>query len=384
MTEVLDMLQPHIRRMEVYQGVEPTEVLAQRAGVPPEKVIRLTGNENPYGPSPKVADALANFKGYNLYPDPEQRRLRDALSQYLDVEPGAIVAGNGSDEIIDLILRMFLAPGEKIIDPAPTFGMYAVCARICGGEVVTVPRDDAFDIDIEGTELAIDSMTKVLFTASPNNPTGNICPEWQVRRLLQMRVLVVVDEAYYEFCGQSVLPLVEEYPNLIVLRTFSKWAGLAGLRIGLGVMHPDIARYMMGVKPPYNVSLAAEVALLASLEGPRLANGPGQAHRGGEGPHVLPSGGAARCGALSFPGQLRILPASRGEGQGRVRGPGTQGCVPALLLQSPLAGLYPDQRGPAPRDGPGHPGNAGSPGGSGLRNCAGRRYWSRGNRPWNV
>ena len=266
MTEVLDMLQPHIRRMEVYQGVEPTEVLAQRAGVPPEKVIRLTGNENPYGPSPKVADALANFKGYNLYPDPEQRRLRDALSQYLDVEPGAIVAGNGSDEIIDLILRMFLAPGEKIIDPAPTFGMYAVCARICGGEVVTVPRDDAFDIDIEGTELAIDSMTKVLFTASPNNPTGNICPEWQVRRLLQMRVLVVVDEAYYEFCGQSVLPLVEEYPNLIVLRTFSKWAGLAGLRIGLGVMHPDIARYMMGVKPPYNVSLAAEVALLASLE----------------------------------------------------------------------------------------------------------------------
>ena len=262
----LDLLQPHIRRLDTYKGVEPTDVLAQKAGIPPDKVIRLNGNENPYGPSPRVAEALAAFKSYNLYPDPEQRRLRDALSQYLGVGPEHIVAGNGSDEIIDLVLRMFLGPGESIIDPAPTFGMYAVCARICGGDVVTVPRDDSLEIDIEGTELAVDSRTKAILFASPNNPTGNLAPEWQVRRLLEMGIIVVVDETYYEFCGETVLPLVHEYPNLIVLRTFSKWAGLAGLRIGLGVMHPDIAGTMMSVKPPYNVNLAAEAALLASLE----------------------------------------------------------------------------------------------------------------------
>ena len=262
----MNLLQPHIRGLETYQGVDPVEVLAQKAGLPPDKLIKLNGNENPYGPSPHVIEALSAFKAYNLYPDPEQRSLRDALSEYLGVGPEHIVAGNGSDEIIDLVLRMFLGPGEKIVDPSPTFGMYSICARICGGEIVTVPRDESFEIDVEATQLAIDSGTKAILFASPNNPTGNIATEWQVRRLLEMGILVVVDETYYEFCGQTVLPMVHEFPNLVVLRTFSKWAGLAGLRMGLGVMHPDVARVMMSIKPPYNVNLAAEIALLASLE----------------------------------------------------------------------------------------------------------------------
>ena len=262
----VELMQPHIPGFEAYQGVDPMEVLAEKAGIPPEKIIKLNGNENPYGPSPKVAEALAKFKHYNLYPDPKQRRMREALSEYLGVGPEYIVAGNGSDEIIDLIMRMFVGPGDVVIDPAPTFGMYAVCARVCGGEVVTVPRDDSFEIDVEGTKLVLDGHTKAMFTASPNNPTGNTITEGQVRGLLETRMLVVVDETYYEFCGESVLPLLDQYPNLIVLRTFSKWAGLAGLRIGFGVMHPDVARIMMGVKPPYNVNLAAEEALLASLD----------------------------------------------------------------------------------------------------------------------
>ena len=266
MIDVTKLLQPHFHQIEVYQGVNPTEVLAQEAGILPEQAIRLNGNENPYGPSPKVIEALGNFRSYNIYPDPEQRRLRDALSEYLGVGAEHIVAGNGSDEIIDLVLRMFLGPGEKIIDLTPTFGMYSVGARICGGEVVTVPRDESFGIDMEATQLALDSRIKAIFVASPNNPTGNSAPEWQVRSLLDTGVLVVVDEAYYEFCGQSVLPLVHEYPNLVVLRTFSKWAGLAGLRIGFGVMDPEVARLMISVKPPYNVNLAAEAAVLASLE----------------------------------------------------------------------------------------------------------------------
>ena len=109
----VDLLQPHIRRMETYQGVDPMEVLAERAGVPPDKVIKLNGNENPYGPSPRVAEALGNFRHYNLYPDPEQRRLHQALSEYLGVGPEHIVAGNGSDEIIDLVLRMFLTRAKR-------------------------------------------------------------------------------------------------------------------------------------------------------------------------------------------------------------------------------------------------------------------------------
>ena len=266
MTEVLDLLQPHIRNLKMYEGVDPMEVLAQRAGIPPDRVIRLNGNENPYGPSPKLAEALGRYKLYNLYPDPEQRQLRDTLSAYLGVGPEHIVAGNGSDELIDLILRMFLGPGEKIIDPVPTFGMYSLCARICGGEVVSVPRDASFEIDVEGTKLALDSRTKAILFASPNNPTGNIVQPWQVRELLETGILVVADETYFEFCGETVLPLMHEYPNLVVLRTFSKWAGLAGLRIGLGVMDPDLAKVMMAVKPPYNVNLAAEIALTASLE----------------------------------------------------------------------------------------------------------------------
>jgi len=257
---------PHIRRLKVYQGVEPMEVMARKSGIPPEKVIRLNGNENPYGPSPRVLEALGSFQSYNHYPDPEQRRLRDALSGYLGLPADQIVAGNGSDEIIDLLLRMFVGPGENIIIPAPTFGMYAFSAEICAGWAIPVPRDEAFEIDLEAMRLAITPETKACFFASPNNPTGNIATAAQIRDLLETGLLVVVDETYYEFCGHTVLPLLREYPNLVVLRTFSKWAGLAGLRIGLGAMHPDLAQTMMSMKPPYNVNLAAEVALLVSLE----------------------------------------------------------------------------------------------------------------------
>ena len=270
MTEFSEQMQqsmlPHIRGLDVYQGVEPVEVMAERAGIPPEKIIRLNGNENPYGPSPAVAKALADFPNFNHYPDPEQRQLRQALSGYVGVDPERIIAGNGSDELIDMLFRMFIGPGDNIINLTPTFGMYSLGAEICGGEALSVPRDAEFEIDLEGVKLAITPHTKAIVVCSPNNPTGNMPTEADVRALLDTGILVIVDEAYYEFCGQTLLPLLDEYPNLVLLRTFSKWAGLAGLRIGLGAMHPDLARTMMSVKPPYNVNLAAETALIASLE----------------------------------------------------------------------------------------------------------------------
>ncbi len=264
--QLKDSMVPHIRSLDVYQGVEPVEVMAERAGISPEKIIRLNGNENPYGPSPAVAAALADFPNFNHYPDPEQRQLRQALSGYVGVDPERIIAGNGSDELIDMLFRMFIGPGDNIINLTPTFGMYSLGAEICGGQAVSVPRDENFDLDLEAVKLAITDRTKAIVVCSPNNPTGNMPGEADVRALLDTGILVIVDEAYYEFSGETLLPFLDEYPNLVVLRTFSKWAGLAGLRIGLGAMHPDLARTMMSVKPPYNVNLAAEVALIASLE----------------------------------------------------------------------------------------------------------------------
>lgn len=265
MIDIESLLLPHISRLKTYEGVSPSETLAEEAGIPLDQVIRLNGNENPYGPSPQVAAALGNFQDYNHYPDPAQRRLRSALSEYLGTPADNIVAGNGSDEIIDLLMRMFLAPGDEIIIPVPTFGMYSFSADVAGAQAVAVPRDDNFDIDIEAIRGAITPRTKAIFFPTPNNPTGNLVTEAQARALLDTGRLVVADEAYYDFCGATLLPLLPEYRNLVVLRTFSKWAGLAGLRIGAGAMDAELAATMMGMKPPYNVNLAAEVALLASL-----------------------------------------------------------------------------------------------------------------------
>ena len=266
MKDATRLVLPYLRSPQGYEGVQTLEAMAEESGVPPEKIIRLNGNENSYGSSPKVAEALAVFDEYNRYPDPQQTRLREALSGYTGTTPERIVAGNGSDELIDLIVRLFVGPGEKIIEPTPTFGMYRFSARLVGAEVVPVPRDGSFQVDVEGIKLAIDGRAKVVFLASPNNPTGNVATEDQIRRLLELGVIVVVDEAYYEYCGQTAMPLLDQYPNLIVLRTFSKWAGLAGLRVGLGVMDPEVARLMMTIKPPYNMNRAAEVAIIASLE----------------------------------------------------------------------------------------------------------------------
>ena len=197
--DVKDLMLPHIRRLEPYQGVRPMESMVQQAGIPAEKVIRLNGNENPYGPSPRVVEALGQFQNYNHYPDPNQTKLREALSDYVGTPPEQIVAGNGSDEIIDLLMRMFLGPGENIVTPSPTFGMYAVAAGLNAGEAITAQRDEEFEIDVENMRLAITPKTKGFFIPSPDNPTGVVATEAQIRGLLDTGLLVAMDEAYYEF-----------------------------------------------------------------------------------------------------------------------------------------------------------------------------------------
>lgn len=260
---------PSVRRciaeMDEYVPISTPEVLAQRLGLRPDQIIKLDGNENPYGCSPKVARALAEYDGFNRYPDPLQQETRSLLSSYVNVPPESLMLGMGSDELIDYLLRLYLEPGDEVIQLPPTFGMYAFSTQVCGGRVVSVPRGEGFQIDLDGIEKALTPRTKVIFVDSPNNPSGLVTSTDQVERLLSTGRLVVVDEAYAEFSSVTAVPLVAKHPNLVVLRTFSKWAGLAGLRVGYGVFPPDVIRQLWKMKQPYNLNVAADVAVRASL-----------------------------------------------------------------------------------------------------------------------
>ena len=248
-----------------YEPIEPSELLAERLGIPAEQIVKLDGNENPYGPSPRVIEALGSFDSYHRYPDPQQRRLREALAAYAGVGQEHIVAGAGSDELIDLLLRAVIAPGDGVIDCPPTFGMYGFSTSVAGGRRTEVERRDDFSLDLDAVR-SVAGDAKVIFVASPNNPTGNALSNEELEVLLATGLLVVVDEAYVEFAGESFAPLVPKREKLVVLRTFSKWAGLAGLRAGYGIMPPALADVLMQIKPPYTPNVAAEVAMLASLE----------------------------------------------------------------------------------------------------------------------
>jgi histidinol-phosphate aminotransferase len=258
-------VQPHLLNIKSYEPADPLELMAEKAGIAPGQIIRLNANENPYGASPKVSEALARLATH-IYPDPLQRKIRGELGKYTGVDPANIVCGAGSDELIDLLFRLFVSPGASIIDCDPTFGMYSFCARIADAQISSVPRDHKFDIDLPAVMSAIDSDTRMIIVNSPNNPTGNTTTLEQVRALLDTGLMVVVDEAYYEFCGETAAGLVAQYENLVVLRTFSKWAGIAGLRVGYGIMSHRLVRHIIDVKSPYNVNTAGEAALLASLE----------------------------------------------------------------------------------------------------------------------
>ncbi|MFC1925322.1 histidinol-phosphate transaminase [Chloroflexota bacterium] len=262
------LIRADIARMKAYTPIIPIEVLSEHIGISAEGIIKLDGNENPYGCSPNVQRVLASYPYYHIYPDPEQRELRKELEEYTGISADHIVAGSGSDELIELIMRLFIAPGDKVINCTPTFGMYSFLTEVYAGEVIEVPRDKGFAIDLDRVKKAIKEGAKIIFIASPNNPSGNTIPEQEVLELLETGLVVVIDEAYYEFCGETMVPLVLQHGNLIVLRTFSKWAGIAGLRVGYGVFPRKLVGHLMKIKQPYNVNVAAQVAAIETLRDP--------------------------------------------------------------------------------------------------------------------
>ncbi|MDA0797205.1 MAG: histidinol-phosphate transaminase [Chloroflexi bacterium] len=261
----LDFVRPHLLTLAPYEAVDPPDVLAKKAGMPESQTAKLNGNENPYGPSPRVAEMMAAVNRMHIYPDPAQVAMRTALGEFLGVPKDQIVVGNGSDEIIDLVFRCVLDQGDAVINCEPTFGMYEFTAHVCGGRTITIERDEHFAVDVDAVLAAVDERTKIVAIASPNNPSGNCTPLEDIERLLAADILVLMDEAYIEFGGTSVATWVARHPNLIVLRTFSKWGGLAGLRIGYGIMAAELADLLLRAKPPYNVNQASEAAMLATL-----------------------------------------------------------------------------------------------------------------------
>lgn len=267
-----DFIRPDIISMDAYTPIVPFEVLSKALGRAPEEIVKLDANENPYGPSPKALESLHSGRYFHIYPDPAATQLRQAISSYVNVAAERLVAGMGADELIDLVLRVVLSPKDKVIDCPPSFGMYPFSTYVNLGQYLAVNRRSDFGLDIEGIEAAVQhhNNVKILFLCSPNNPSGHIIGDDELRRLLELPVLVVLDEAYVEFAqvsgATSHITWTAAYDNLCVLRTFSKLAGLAGLRVGYGAFPSWLVPHMMKIKQPYNVNVAANLAALGALQ----------------------------------------------------------------------------------------------------------------------
>jgi histidinol-phosphate aminotransferase len=252
---------PHLARLEEDEaGPDPAEV-SKRYGIPLDRIAVLSRNENPYGPSPRVQQALQSVS-LNRYPD--SRPFIGALSRYTCLPGGNIVIGAGMDEIITTASRIFLGPGDRAAIPYPTYSLYALASQLCGADPLYYPRSKDFSVD------AVPAGAKMAFICSPNNPTGNALSEESVRAILESTdAIVFLDEAYAEFAERSLLKLVGEYDNLVVGRTLSKAFGLAGLRLGYALAPPWIANLYRRVAPLFSVtslSLAAGVAALSDRE----------------------------------------------------------------------------------------------------------------------
>ncbi len=261
-------VRPDVIGLTPYKPVAPVETLATQLGLSPDEIIKLDANENLYGPSPRALEAVKNLRYLHIYPDPEANPLRQALSRYTGVPVDNLMVGSGADELLDMVSRLFLRPGDKIINCPPTFGMYAIHAGINGGQVINVSRRAGQRLNIPAIEAAITEAAgaKLLFVPAPNNPDGSAISEAELRELLTLPIVTVLDEAYFEFHNRSFITWILEHPNLIVLRTFSKWAGLAGLRVGYGAFPTAIIEHLWKIKAPYNVNVAAQAAALASLQ----------------------------------------------------------------------------------------------------------------------
>ena len=253
-----------LRRREMFDGFEPytwepsTEEIARDVGLPPQRIVRLDLNTSPIKPNEalrRLSRMLPNLR-VNEYPDTSYRALREALAEYTEHDPEAIIPTNGADEAIDILSRVFLEKGMKALASVPTYSYFRIATELQGAEFVRVRRKQDLEDDVDAILSSLDPRVGIVFFCSPNNPTGNLTPPSVIEKVSsETDACIVVDEAYYEYCGQTAEPLTEKYENVVVVRTLSKAFGLAGARIGYILSSRETTRLINRARPPNSLGV---------------------------------------------------------------------------------------------------------------------------------
>jgi histidinol-phosphate aminotransferase len=267
------LLNPVLPHLPVYQPGRPIDEVARELGLSAGDIIKLASNENPLGPSPAALAAMEKvLKHLHLYPDGNAFHLKQKLAQKLGVGPENLILGNGSNELIEFIGHALMRPGADVVVSQYCFAIYPIVARLFGANLITVPAKN-YGHDLAAMLAAVTPKTTVMFVANPNNPTGTLAPPGDVlKTVAEARddLLLVMDEAYIDFLEEPVdlLPLIRarSKPNLLLLRTFSKIFGLAGLRLGYGIGHPELIDALEKVRQPFNINSIAQAGALAALD----------------------------------------------------------------------------------------------------------------------
>lgn len=270
MNSIWDLANPQLRDLAVYEPGKPIEETARELGVDPKDIVKLASNENPIGPSPKAIEALRNaVTKMHFYPDGGGFYLRNALAEKLKVAPDQIILGNGSNEVIEFLSHAFLNEGDNVITSQYAFIAYKIIAKLFDAQTIEAPSLD-FQQDVAAMIAAITPRTRIIYVANPNNPTGSLVPQKQIDELVSRvpeNVVVVFDEAYFEFLDDPprALEYIREHKNVVILRTFSKIHGLAGLRVGYGIAHAEMIQVLQKAREPFNTNSMAQIGALAAL-----------------------------------------------------------------------------------------------------------------------
>jgi histidinol-phosphate aminotransferase len=268
-------LNPALARLPVYQPGRPIEEVARELGRPAADIIKLASNENPLGPSPLALAAMEQaLRQVHLYPDGSAFQLKAGLAGKLGLTPAHLILGNGSNELIEFLGHALLAPDAEVVVSQFCFAVYPIITALFGARLVTVPAR-AHGHDLAAMLGAVTPKTRLLFVANPNNPTGTVVAREELRRFVQAvppHVLLALDEAYLEFLDAplDVVPAIRDgqCPNVVLLRTFSKIYGLAGMRLGYGIACPDLIAALEKIRQPFNINLVAQAGALAALDDP--------------------------------------------------------------------------------------------------------------------
>lgn len=262
----------HVLELVAYQPGKPIEETARELGLDPHDIVKLASNENPLGPSPKAVEAVSRAAaGVHIYPDGAAFRLRSAIAAFCGVEFGQTVVGTGSSEVIELICHALLNPQAEVVAARHAFSMYPIMAKLFGARYVEVPNKPDWTHDLDGFLNAITENTRIVFITNPTNPVGTAIGQQEIDAFMAKvpeHVLVCFDEAYRDFSDNppDTLKFVREGRNVVVLRTFSKAYGLAGLRVGYGIAPENIASMLHKARAPFNLHVLAQEAALAALD----------------------------------------------------------------------------------------------------------------------